>query len=187
MATKKVTTAKKVKVKKSLPKAQLAGQTPFQKGVLKGDFKASDTTFVNQYIKDVLSGANKLPSLPPKTTEGKKDYNKKLDEAYKKTYGYTNPMSRVMNIRQSTGEYPSSEKEFRVKSQAGVPVKKSGENFDDAFKRARNQGYSVFVWNGKTYNTKLKGEKKVGGSTSSSNIPKRKPIVKTFKATTKKK
>lgn len=171
MAIKKVT-AKKITVKKPLVKAQTGKQTPFQKGVSKGDFKASDTNYVRKYVKDVVSGANKLSPDAPKTTKGKKDYNKKLADAYKKTYGHTSPGTRAMEIRSTQGEYPYTEKEFRVKSQAGIPVIKPKESFNDAFKRAREQGYGTFNWNGKSYNTKLKDEKKSGGTTSSTKMQK---------------
>jgi len=113
-------------VKKPLMKAQSGGtKTPFQKGVANKDFKASDTSYVSKYNKNVYSGNQKvMADQAPKTTKGSKDYNKKLDSAYNKTYGSSNVASMASGKRDSEGKWPTKESEYRLKTNKSVKTKK---------------------------------------------------------------
>jgi len=111
-------TIKKVVAKKPLAKAQKGGakkkETPFQEGVRKKDFKASDTSYVSKYNKNIYSDNQKvMADEAPKTTKGSKDYNKKLDDAYKKTYGYNNVASMALGKRTAESRWPTKESEYR--------------------------------------------------------------------------
>jgi hypothetical protein len=110
---------KKVVAKKPLAKKQSGGatkkkETPFQEGVRKKDFKASDTSYVSKYNKNIYSNNPKvMADEVPKTTKGSKDYNKKLYDAYKKTYGYNNVASMALGKRTAESRWPTKESEYR--------------------------------------------------------------------------
>ena len=113
-------TIKKVVAKKPLAKKQTSGatkkkETPFQEGVRKKDFTASDTNYVSGYNKSTYSSAP-MPAndKAPKTTKGLKNYNSKLDKAYTKTYGSSNIADVAFSKRMSTGAWPTKESEYRV-------------------------------------------------------------------------
>ena len=89
-------------------------KTPFQKGVANKDFKASDTTYVDTYNKNVYSKKpNVMSGQAPKTTKGSKDYNPKLDAAYKKTYGSSNVETVALKKRDTEGKWPAKESDYR--------------------------------------------------------------------------
>jgi hypothetical protein len=116
MATIKKVVAKKPLAKKQ-PGAAKKKETPFQEGVRKKDFKASDTNYVSEYNKSTYSSAP-MPAADkaPKTTKGRKDYNSKLDKAYTKTYGSSNIGTVAGDKRTSTGAWPTKESEYRLKA-----------------------------------------------------------------------
>ena len=93
-------TIKKVVAKKPLAKKQAGGatkkkETPFQEGVRKKDFKASDTTGMASMGRSysIEEYNKKWGKSTPKNNiaiQNKIDSNKKLEKAYKKTYGTSN-------------------------------------------------------------------------------------------------
>lgn len=102
-------------VKKQSGGATKKKETPFQEGVRKKDFTASDTNYVSNYNKSTYSSAPRPANdKAPKTTKGRKDYNGKLDKAYTKTYGSSNITKVASAKRMSTGSWPTKESEYRV-------------------------------------------------------------------------
>lgn len=128
MAAIKKPVTKKPLVKKQPIGATKKKETPFQEGVRKKDFTASDTNYVSGYNKSTYSSAP-MPAndKAPKTTKGRKNYNSKLDKAYTKTYGSSNITDVASSKRMSTGAWPTKESEYRVtplaKKQAGGVMK----------------------------------------------------------------
>lgn len=102
-------------VKKQSGGATKKKETPFQEGVRKKDFSASDTNYVRSYNKSAHSSAPRpVNDKAPKTTKGRKNYNSKLDKAYTKTYGSSNITNVASSKRMSTGSWPTKESEYRV-------------------------------------------------------------------------
>lgn len=125
-----IATMKKGGMVKKMQAGGTKSKTPFQKGVANKDFKAADTNYVATYNKNIYSKNPKVMSgQAPKTTKGAKNYNPKLDAAYKKTYGSSDAESVALRKRDTEGKYPTKESEYRktnskMKSGGAVKSKK---------------------------------------------------------------
>lgn len=128
-------TIKKTVAKKPLAKAQKGGvkkkETAFQKGVRNKDFKASDTTGMasmgrSYSIEDYNRIWGKSTPKNNLAIQKKIDSNKKLEKAYKKTYGTSN-VTEPLFAREALAKGDNyTEKKFRKpqRKMGGVTKKK---------------------------------------------------------------